>query len=50
MRKFVYATSLLLDGYIDASAGDPSWGFPDEELHEHFNNVEPKVDTLLYTI
>lgn len=48
MRKLVYSTSLSLDGYIDASAGDPSWVFPDEELHSHFNDVEREIDTLLY--
>jgi dihydrofolate reductase len=48
MRKLVYSTSLSLDGYIDASGGDPSWVFPDEELHSHFNEVEREVDTLLY--
>jgi dihydrofolate reductase len=48
MRKLVYSTSLSLDGYIDASAGDPTWVFPDEELHRHFNDVEREIDTLLY--
>lgn len=48
MRKLVYSTSLSLDGYIDASAGDPSWVIPDEELHRHFNDVEREIDTLLY--
>jgi dihydrofolate reductase len=48
MRKLVYATSLSLDGYIDAEAGDPSWVVPDEELHKHFNDVEREIDTLLY--
>lgn len=48
MRKLVYSTSLSLDGYIDAAAGDPSWVFPDEELHRHFNDVERETDTLLY--
>jgi len=28
--------------------GDPSWVVPDEELHRHFNDVERKIDTLLY--
>jgi len=28
MGKLVYSTSLSLDGYIDASAGDPSWVYP----------------------
>ena len=48
MRKLVYSTSLSLDGYIDAAAGDPSWVFPDEELHRHFNDLEREIDTLLY--
>ena len=48
MRKLVYATSLSLDGYIDAEAGDPSWVVPDEELHRHFNEIERETDTLLY--
>jgi dihydrofolate reductase len=48
MRKLIYSTSLSLDGYIDAAGGDPSWVFPDEELHQHFNDVERGIDTLLY--
>ena len=48
MRKLIYSTSLSLDGYIDAAGGDPSWVFPDEELHRHFNGVEREIDTLLY--
>ena len=48
MRKLIYSTSLSLDGYIDAAGGDPSWVFPDEELHRHFNDVEREIDTLLY--
>jgi dihydrofolate reductase len=48
MRKLVYATSLSLDGYIDAEDGDPSWVVPDEELHRHFNDIEREIDTILY--
>jgi len=48
MRKVIYATSLSLDGYIDATRGDPDWMFPDEELHRHFNELESSVDTHLY--
>ena len=48
MRKVIYATSLSLDGYIEAATGDPSWVFPDEELHRHFNDLETEVDTHLY--
>jgi dihydrofolate reductase len=48
MRKVIFRTSLSLDGYIDASSGDPSWLFPDEELHRHFNDLERDIDTHLY--
>src|SRR3990170_4032238 len=48
MRKLVYATSLSLDGYINAAGEDPSWVVPDEELHRHFNDLEREMDTLLY--
>jgi dihydrofolate reductase len=48
MRKLVYSTSLSLDGYIDSTNGDPGWMVPDEELHQHFNDVEREIDTLLY--
>jgi dihydrofolate reductase len=48
MRKVIYATSLSLDGYIDATRGDPDWMFPDEELHRHFNELEAATDTHLY--
>jgi dihydrofolate reductase len=48
MRKLVYSTSLSLDGYINAEAGDPSWLVPDKELHGHFNDIEWETDLLLY--
>jgi dihydrofolate reductase len=48
MRKVIYVTSLSLDGYIDSSAGDPSWVVPDEELHRHFNDLEGEFDAELY--
>jgi dihydrofolate reductase len=48
MRRLVYSTSLSLDGYIDASSGDPGWVVPDEERHRHFNDIERDIDTLVY--
>ncbi|MCX6135861.1 MAG: dihydrofolate reductase family protein [Ignavibacteriales bacterium] len=48
MRKVIYATSLSLDGYIEAATGDPSWVFPDEELHKHFNALEQDIGIHLY--
>jgi dihydrofolate reductase len=48
MRKVIYVTSLSFDGYIEATAGDPSWDIPDEQLHRHFNELEQDIDTHLY--
>jgi len=48
MRQVIYATSLSLDGYIEAASGDLSWSNPDEELHRHFNELEREMDTHLY--
>lgn len=48
MRTLVYSTALSLDGYIESSSGDPSWMVPDDELHQHFNDIERATDTLLY--
>jgi len=48
MRKLVYSTSLSLDGYIESAAGERGWAVPDEELHQHFNDVEREIDTPLY--
>ena len=48
MRKVNYAMSVSLDGYLEAPGGDLSWSFPDEELHQHFNERENRIDTYLY--
>jgi dihydrofolate reductase len=48
MRKLIYSASLSLDGYVDSTTGDLSWGMPDEELHKHFNDFERETDTVLY--
>jgi dihydrofolate reductase len=48
MRKVIYVTSLSLDGYIEEATEGPSWAFPDEELHRHFNDLEQEIDTHLY--
>ena len=48
MRKVTYAMSVSLDGFIEATNGDLSWSFPDEELHTHFNDRENAIDTYLY--
>jgi dihydrofolate reductase len=48
MRKVMYAMSVSLDGFIEAPDGDLSWSFPDEELHQHFNDREREIDIYLY--
>ena len=48
MRKIIYALTVSLDGFIEAPDGDLSWSFPDEELHQHFNDRETMIDTHLY--
>lgn len=48
MRKVIYAMSVSLDGFIEATNGDLSWSFPDGELHQHFNDREAMIDTYLY--
>jgi len=48
MRKVIYAMSVSLDGFIEATNRDLSWSFPDEELHKHFNDRETMIDIHLY--
>jgi dihydrofolate reductase len=48
MRKVFYAMSVSLDGFIEAVDGDLSWSFPDEELHQYFNDQEAMIDAYLY--
>jgi dihydrofolate reductase len=48
MRKVIYAMSVSLDGFIEATNEDLSWSFPDEELHKHFNELESTIDIHLY--
>lgn len=48
MRKVIYAMSVSLDGFIEATNGDLRWADPDEELHKHFNDQETMIDIHLY--
>jgi len=48
MRKVIYAMSVSLDGFIEATDGDLRWSYPDEELHQHFNQQEQLIDIHLY--
>lgn len=48
MRRVIYAMSVSLDGFIEATDGDLSWSFPDEELHQHFNDQERMIEPHLY--
>jgi len=44
----MYAMSVSLDGFIETPDGDLSWSFPDEELHQHFNEREAMIDIYMY--
>jgi len=47
-RAVIYVLSVSLDGYIEDPDGGIDWSFPDQELHEHFNQQEKAVDVHLY--
>jgi dihydrofolate reductase len=40
--------SVSLDGFIEAMNGDIGWSDPDQELHQHFNDLESTIDIQLY--
>jgi dihydrofolate reductase len=48
LRKVIYAMSVSLDGFIEATDGDLRWSYPNEELHRHFNQQERQIDLHLY--
>ena len=48
MRKVIYSMSVSLDGFIEATNGDLSWTDPDEELFQHFYDLEKTIDVQLY--
>lgn len=48
MRKLIYSMSVSLDGFVESADGDLNWGYPDEELHRHFNDQEAMNDYFLY--
>jgi dihydrofolate reductase len=47
-RKVIYAMMVSLDGYMEGPDRDIDWSFPDEELHQHFNEQESEIDINLY--
>ena len=48
MRKVIYAMSVSLDGFIEATDGELRWSYPDEELHLHFNQQDQLINLHLY--
>lgn len=48
MRKVIYSMCVSLDGYIEGPDGKFDWGAPDDELHQHFNDLERETGTHLY--
>ena len=43
MRKLIAAMNMTLDGFCDHTAG-----IPDDEIHEHYNQLLSNADDLLY--
>lgn len=43
MRKVIAAINMTLDGYVDHTAM-----IADDELHQHYNDLLKKADTILY--
>ncbi len=43
MRKLIAAINMTLDGFCDHTAG-----IPDDELHQHYNELLKNADTILY--
>ena len=48
MRRVIYGMLVSLDGFMEAPGHDIGWTAPDEELHQHFNDLQYEVDTHLY--
>ena len=44
----MYGMTVSLDGYVAGSGGQMDWTVPDEELHQHFNDLEREIDVALY--
>jgi dihydrofolate reductase len=48
MRRLIYSMNTSLDGYVAAPGGDISWGVPDVELHQWFNDRARELGASLY--
>ena len=48
MSKIIYAMNVSMDGFIEDSKGNLDWSVPDEELHQHFNELEKKATLHIY--
>ncbi|HZM37676.1 MAG TPA: dihydrofolate reductase family protein [Acidimicrobiales bacterium] len=48
MARLIYSTIQSLDGYIEDVDGHFDWSEPDEDVHQHFNDLLRPVGTFLY--
>lgn len=48
MRKIIYSYLVSLDGYLEKPDGSLDWTVPDEQLHQHFNDLEASLGLLIY--
>lgn len=48
MGKLIYIISMSIDGFMQVPEEDSDWGYPDEEVHQHFNDLVRSIDTHIY--
>lgn len=48
MGRLSYGMLVSLDGYVRDATGDFDWTEPDEELHEHFNDIQARTAIDVY--
>ena len=48
MGKLIYMISMSIDGIIDVPEENSDWNYPDEEVHQHFNDLARTIDIDIY--
>jgi dihydrofolate reductase len=48
MRNVIYSQMVSRNGFIEGPSGELDWAVVDEELHQHFNDLESTIDAHLY--
>jgi dihydrofolate reductase len=48
MGKLTYIVSTSADRFVQVPETDSDWDYPDEEVHQHFNDLESSMDSHIY--